>query len=248
RSLAPGQETETSRVTLERDDALEQQSATTEVLRIISSFSGDLQPVFTAVLENAVRICGARFGNLALFDGRELRIAATHNTPPTLENLCRERPMLDLTNSASGPLVRTKKVVHIVDLAAEEPYAQSALAKLGGARTALAIPMLRDDTLVGQVAIYRQDVRPFTEKQIGLATNFAAQAVIAIGNARLLKELRARTEQLEAKSQEVVRLNQQLEQRVADQLGEIERMSRLRRFLPQQVADLIVASGTEKQL
>jgi adenylate cyclase len=248
RSLAPGQETETSRVTLECDDALEQQSATAEVLRVISSFSGDLQPVFTTVLENAVRICGARFGNLALFDGRELRIAATHNAPPALENLRRERPVIDLTNSASGPLVPTKKVVHIADLAADEPYARSVLAKVDSARTALAIPMLRDDTLVGQILIYRQEVRPFTEKQIGVAQNFAAQAVIAIENARLLKELRARTEQLEAKSQEVLRLNQQLEQRVADQVGEIERMSRLRRFLPQQVADLIIASGTEKQL
>jgi class 3 adenylate cyclase len=118
----------------------------------------------------------------------------------------------------------------------------------GGVRTCLLVPMLLENEPIGVFTLFRQEVRPFTDKEIGLVANFAAQAVIAIENARLLRELREKTEQLAGQSEELAKLNQQLEQRVADQVGEIERMGRLRRFLPPQVADLIVASGTEKQL
>jgi class 3 adenylate cyclase len=140
----------------------------------------------------------------------------------------------------------TKRLLHVTDMKAEPAYIAKeppfvALVDGGRARTLLIVPMLKNDQLLGTVSIYRQEVRPFTEKQIALLGNFAAQAVIAIENARLLKELRERTAEVE-------KLNQQLEQRVADQVGEIERMGRLRRFLPPQVADLIVASGAEKQL
>jgi adenylate cyclase len=142
--------------------------------------------------------------------------------------------------------MRTKQTVHTADTATEPVpgFTEPALGlatKLGGARSLVAVPMLKGDTLIGAMLIYRQEVRPFTDKQIALLQNFAAQAVIAIENAWLLRELRQRTE-------DVVKLNQQLEHRVADQVGEIKRMGSLRRFLPPQVADLIVASGTEKQL
>jgi len=245
---------ENARLFNETKEALEQQTATSEVLQVISSSPGDLQPVFDAMLENAVRICDARFGNIYRWDGDALHLVATHNTPPAFaEARRRSHPRLG-PKTPIGRMVATKTVSHVADLAADQGYIEQsvpgivAAVELGGVRTFLAVPMLKDNELIGAFILYRQEVRPFTDKQIALVTSFAAQAVIAIENTRLLKELREKTDQLEAQSQEVVKLNQHLEQRVADQVGEIERMGKLRRFLPPQVADLIVASGTEKQL
>jgi adenylate cyclase len=246
-NLADGHEREIKRLSREHEEALEQLSAASEVLKVINSSRGELGPVFQAILENATRICEANFGTLYLAEGEYYRAAAMHNAPIEFVEFQRRRGLFHPTPGAMlDRTTRTKKVSYSADAASEAVIGNSA--KIGGARSVIYVPMVKDDVSVGALVIYRREVQPFTEKQIELLANFASQAVIAIENTRLLKELRERTGQLEVQSQAVVKLNQQLEQRVADQVGEIERMGRLRRFLPPQVADLIVASGTEKQL
>jgi GAF domain-containing protein len=224
---------ENTRLLNELRESLDRQTATSEVLTVISSSRGDLAPVFHAILENATRICEATFGSMLLRDGDGYRRAALHNAPPQFEENDKNAPILRRGMAPSvDHAIDTGQVNHTLDATAEQPNAP--IAKYARARTLLDVPMLKDNEAIGILGIYRQEVRPFTDRQIELVKNFAAQAVIAIENARLLNDLN--------------KLNQQLEQRVFDQVGEIERMGRLRRFLPPQVADLIVASGTEKQL
>jgi class 3 adenylate cyclase len=238
---------ENTRLLSELRESLQEQTATSEVLQVISSSPGDLQPVFAAMLEKAVRICDAAFGEVYRWQDDAMRLVATQNTPPAFVEELRRLPRLPIRSHLVGSLVATKLSVQTTDLTAHPDYVERrspsivAAVDLGGVRTVLAVPILKEGELIGAFILCRQEVRSFTDKQIALVQNFASQAVIAIENARLLNELRQRTEEVE-------KLNQHLEQRVTDQVDEIERMGRLRRFLPPQVADLIVASGTEKEL
>jgi len=240
--------TELTQRTAERDEALEQQTATAEVLQVINSSSGDLVPVFEAILEKAHRLCGIDFGALQLEDRGKFRSVAARGLAASLTELLR-RPYEPIPGSPPSRLLSGERIVHIADMAelavqrTNERMVDTRAQAVAehGFRTGLFVPLRKDSELLGYIVAMRREVRPYAEREIALLQNFAAQAVIAMENARLLGELRQRTD-------EVAELNRGLEARVAEQVEELGRVGRLKRFLAPQLAELIVSHGDEKIL
>ncbi len=227
----------------ERDEALQRETATAEVLQVINSSPGNLTPVFEAMLEKAIRLCGGDRGVLWTIEGGRGRLAAARGLPAEFVALLRERGESG-TNSPLQRVVQGEWLIEFPDTVEEfsrsgDPHAKGAVE--AGVRSAIWVAIVKEGVTVGAFAIGRSVIGTFSDKQIALLQNFAAQAVIAMENARLLDELRQRTDQ-------VAELNRGLEARVAEQVEELGRVGRLKRFLAPQLAELIVSQGNEKIL
>jgi class 3 adenylate cyclase len=236
---------ENTRLITETREALEQQTATAEVLGVINSSPGDLAPVFDAMLAKTMRLCDAAHGHLLTCDGDVFHRTAVCGETHFAEYWRQQGSFRPAEGNPLARLLRGERVVHIVDARDDDTYrnvpAYRQVIDLGGIRTSLTVPLRKDGVLLGAIRAYRQEVRPFSDREIALVENFAAQAVIAMENARLLGELRQRTD-------EVGELNRGLEARVAEQVDELGRVGRLKRFLAPQLAELIVSQGDEKIL
>jgi class 3 adenylate cyclase/putative methionine-R-sulfoxide reductase with GAF domain len=226
---------ENTRLLNELRESLQQQTATADVLKVISSSPDDMQPVFEAIGERAEKLCDAEISVISMVDGDQIRLVSINGVNEKgVEAVRRVYPMALDAETVAARTIRSAAICHVPDVLADTCYQLKDAARITGNRGGLGVPMIREGQVIGAIFVARRQPGLFTDAQVQLLKTFAAQAVIAIENTRLLNDLN--------------KLNQQLEQRVVDQVSEIERMGRLRRFLPPQVADLIVASGTEKQL
>src|ERR1051326_7059354 len=191
---------ENTRLITDTHEALEQQTATAEVLGVINSSPGDLVPVFNAMLEKATRLCAASFGILLTYDGQRFRHAALRGIPPAYAEFMRQHPPIYGPDSAPGRLLAGENLIHVLDMTDTDLYRSGepnriAIADLAGARTVVAVPLRKDDVLMGAIVVFRQEIRALSEKQLSLLRNFAAQAVIAMENARLITETHEALEQ-----------------------------------------------------